>query len=112
MSAWPRAPPIEGDPMRKILATALLLTATLASGSTLAATQGHYDKQAAEAARTGQPTISIYVDVDWGASKTGSADELNQAHQAFNHNGYQVVDVVGYTENGDLQGFFVTYVRR
>ena len=23
-----------------------------------------------------------------------------------------MIDVVGYTENGDLQGFFVTYVQR
>ena len=56
--------------------------------------------------------IEERVDVDWGSRKSGSATELNQAHNAFNANGYQVVDVVGYTENGDLQGFFVTYVRR
>jgi hypothetical protein len=98
--------------MRQSLATALLLTAALATGSAVAATQGQYDKKAAEVARSGQQTVSIYVDVDWGARKNGSAGELNQAHQAFNANGYQVIDVVGYTENGDLQGFFVTYARR
>ncbi|MBF6024359.1 hypothetical protein [Lysobacter niastensis] len=98
--------------MRKFLATALLFTAVFGAGSAVAATQTQYDKKAAEIARAGQQTVSIYVDVDWGARKGGSATELNQAHQAFNSNGYQVVDVVGYTENGDLQGFFVTYVRR
>ena len=98
--------------MRKSLATALLLTVALATGSAVAATQAQYDKKAAEAARSGEQTVSIYVDVDWGARKSGSATELNQAHQAFNSNGYQVIDVVGYTENGDLQGFFVTYARR
>lgn len=91
----------------------LVLAALFAfAGTAAAASQAHYDKRAAEAASSGQRTVSIYVDVDWGARKAGSAAELNQSHRAFNANGYEVVDVVGYTENGDLQGFFVTYVRR
>ena len=95
---------------QKSLATALLLAASaVGAGSTLAATQAQNDKKAAAFASSGQQTVSIYVDVDWGARKSGSAGELNQAHKAFNAVGYQVIDVVGYTENGDLQGFFVTY---
>ena len=96
--------------MHKLFAAAVLSVALAAPA--MAATQAQYDKKAAEAAASGQPTVSIYVDVDWGARKAGSATELNQAHRAFNALGFQVVDVVGYTENGDLQGFFVTYVRR
>ncbi|MFC3549764.1 hypothetical protein ACFOLC_01900 [Lysobacter cavernae] len=95
--------------MRKLLATLLLLAV---AAPAFAASQSHYDKQAGDAARAGRQTISLFVDVDLGARKTGAAGELNQAHQAFNANGYQVVDVTGYTENGDLQGFFVTYSRR
>lgn len=99
--------------MQKTFAIAILLaTSAVGAGSVMAATQAQYDKKAAEVASTGQQTVSIYVDVDWGARKSGSAGELNQAHKAFNAVGYQVIDVVGYTENGDLQGFFVTYVRR
>lgn len=94
--------------MRKTLATLALLVAAAAAPA-FAASQGYYDKQAGDAARTGRQTVSLFVDVDLGARKTGAANELNQAHQAFNANGYQVVDVTGYTENGDLQGFFVTY---
>jgi hypothetical protein len=97
--------------MRKILTTALA-AALLAPALALAASQSHYDKKAAEAAGSGQRTVSIYVDVDLGARKSGSAGELNQSHRAFNANGFDVVSVVGYTENGDLQGFFVTYVKR
>ncbi len=97
--------------MRKILTTALA-AALLAPALALAASQSHYDKKAAEAAGSGQRTVSIYVDVDLGARKSGSAGELNQSHRAFNVNGFDVVSVVGYTENGDLQGFFVTYVKR
>jgi hypothetical protein len=99
--------------MQRTFATAVLLAASaVGATSALAATQAQYDKKAAELASTGQQTVSIYVDVDWGARKSGSAGELNQAHKAFNANGYQVIDVVGYTENGDLRGFFVTYARR
>lgn len=97
--------------MRTILATALA-AALLAPALALGASQSFYDKKAAEAAGTGQRTVSIYVDVDLGARKSGSAGELNQSHRAFNASGFDVVSVVGYTENGDLQGFFVTYVRR
>lgn len=98
--------------MRKTLVAAVLAAALLAPALATAATQAQYDKKAAEAARTGEQTVSLYVDVDLGARKSGSATELNQAHRAFNANGYAVASVVGYTENGDLQGFFVTYVRR
>ncbi len=91
-----------------VLAATLLATCV---APTLAATQTQYEKKAVEAAGTGQRTISVYVDVDLGARKAGSAKELNQAHQAFNRHGFEVVDVVGYTENGDLQGFFVTYAK-
>ena len=97
--------------MRRIFATALV-AALLVPAVAMAASQSHYDKKAAAVASEGQRTVSIYVDVDLGARKSGSADELNQSHRAFNANGYDVVSVVGYTENGDLQGFFVTYVRR
>ncbi|MBU8974891.1 MULTISPECIES: hypothetical protein [unclassified Lysobacter] len=97
--------------MRKPFA-ALLATALLFPTLACAASQSFYDKKAAEAGGAGQRTVSLYVDVDLGARKSGSAGELNQAHKAFNANGFDVVSVVGYTENGDLQGFFVTYVRR
>ncbi len=97
--------------MRHLLLAILLATCLAPLGPAVAATQGYYDRAAAEAARSGQQTVSLYVDVDFGSRKNGAATELNQAHRAFNANGYRVVDVVGYTENGDLQGFFVTYVR-
>ena len=98
--------------MRKSLATALLLPRPpLAPVPPWRPPRPSTTRRRPKAS-TGQQTVSIYVDVDWGARKSGSAGELNQAHKAFNANGYQVIDVVGYTENGDLQGFFVTYVRR
>ena len=39
----------------------------------------------------------------------GAANNLSKAHNAFAERGYKVVGVEPYIENGDLQGFFVTY---
>ena len=44
--------------------------------------------------------------------KTVAARELNQAHRAFSDQGFEPVAVTAHEENGDLQGFFVTYRRR
>jgi len=68
-----------------------------------------YTDQADRAVAEKQVAITVFVDVDWGGREDGAAKELTRAHTAFSSRGYRVVDVEGYTENGDLQGFFVTY---
>ncbi|WP_242106900.1 hypothetical protein [Luteimonas aquatica] len=67
------------------------------------------DKAAAEAARDGLLAATIWVDASWGFRNQGAANSLSKAHQAFATRGYRVVSVEPYIENGDLQGFFVTY---
>ena len=64
---------------------------------------------AAEAQREQMPAVTIWVDATWGFRKSGAANDLSAAHKAFYTAGYHVVDVQPYIENGDLQGFFVTY---
>ena len=44
--------------------------------------------------------------------KTVAARELNDAHHAFSDQGFEPVAVTAHEENGDLQGFFVTYRRQ
>ena len=68
-----------------------------------------YVEQADRAVAEKQAAVTIFVDVDWGGREDGAAKELTRAHTAFAARGYQVVDVEGYIENGDLQGFFATY---
>ncbi|GAB3751771.1 hypothetical protein [Lysobacter olei] len=65
-----------------------------------------------EAVQNRLNTITIWVDASWGFRSQGAANSLNDAHRAFDHRGYRVHSVVPYIENGDLQGFFVTYERR
>jgi len=67
------------------------------------------DKSAEEAARANLAAVTIWIDASWGFRNQGAANALSQAHQAFASRGYKVTDVAPYIENGDLQGFFVTY---
>ena len=69
------------------------------------------DEQAADAARQGLPAVTIWVDATWGFRNQGAANDLTDAHKAFAAHGYRVQDVEPYIENGDLEGFFVTYQR-
>lgn len=73
---------------------------------------GGYEDDAAQSQRAQRQNVSVWVDANWGFRKRGAASELNQAHQAYAAHGFEVLDVDPYIENGDLQGFFVTYRKR
>ncbi len=89
----------------RIVLLSLLLACTLPA---LAADPS---KQAEDAARLNQSAVTIYVDATLGMRKDRAAAALTRAHDAFARHSYQVIDVSTYNENGDLQGFFVTYRR-
>jgi hypothetical protein len=92
-----------------------LLLATLLACALPAANAGLFDKKpedsAQEAARANLPAVTLWVDASWGFRNQGAANNLTRAHSAFAVHGYKVVGVEPYIENGDLQGFFVTYQR-
>lgn len=89
----------------------LLLVLTLLAASA-AASAADLETTAARAKASGQPAVTVWVSSTWGFRKEGAARELNEAHRIFGENGYDVVSVESYVENGDLEGFFVTYRRR
>ena len=97
--------------MRRLATATLLSTFLLACA--LPAQAGLFDKKpedaAAEAARANLPAATIWVDASWGFRNQGAANNLTKAHLAFAAHGYKVQSVQPYIENGDLQGFFVTY---
>jgi hypothetical protein len=90
---------------RWILALALL-------APVLDADARDYDDQAKKSQEAAAPAVTVFVDADWGGREDGAAREISRAHAAFARHGYEVVDVEAYTENGDLEGFFITYRRR
>jgi hypothetical protein len=92
--------------MKKLLlAVALLAASPLAFAADL-------ESIAAHAQASQQPAVTVWVSSTWGFRKQGAARELNEVHQLFGAHGYEVVSVEPYIENGDLQGFFVTYRRK
>lgn len=96
--------------MRPLLFAALLAAVTCTA---VPAHAGLFDrnpeKLAEEAQSEGLGAVSIWIDVSWGFRTQGAANHLNKAHQAFADRGYRVLSVEPYIENGDLEGFFVTY---
>ncbi len=59
-----------------------------------------------------QETVTIYLDTDLGSRKKGAAKLLTKSHQAYAEKGYELVDIQIYIEDGDQEGFFVTYSKR
>ncbi len=96
----------------KALFAALVLSLCLATPAQARLFGKSPEKAAAEAAQQNIPAVTIWVDATWGFRNQGAANSLSAAHRAFYAQGYRVVSVEPYIENGDLQGFFVTYERR
>lgn len=93
----------------RILLLALVLGLALPSAAHADLFGKSPEKSADEAAAAQLPAVTIWVDASWGLRKQGAANDLSRAHQAFARHGYKVLSVEPYIENGDLQGFFVTY---
>ncbi|MET0654431.1 MAG: hypothetical protein ABWY94_02510 [Pseudoxanthomonas sp.] len=93
--------------MRRVLLAAMLTFAILPAQAALFGKSP--EKSAAEASAANMSAVTIWIDASWGFRNQGAANDLSKSHQAFAARGYKVVSVEPYIENGDLQGFFVTY---
>ena len=91
-----------------LLALAIAVTA-VATPAQAALFEKKPEISAQEAATANLPAVTIWVDASWGFRNQGAANNLTKAHSAYAAHGYKVVSVQPYIENGDLQGFFVTY---
>jgi hypothetical protein len=91
------------------LAVLLALAALSATPAQAALFAKKPEVSAQEAAAANLPAVTIWVDASWGFRNQGAANNLTKAHSAFAQQGYKVQSVQPYIENGDLQGFFVTY---
>jgi hypothetical protein len=66
----------------------------------------------AEAPAAGKTVATtVFVDAQGGSRKEGSAKRINKSHADMEAKGWRFADLEPYTENGDLVGFFVTYVK-
>lgn len=99
--------------MRRLLLASLIAVSCCTAGSAHATLFGKKPEAAADEALTADMNaVTIWVDASWGFRNQGAANSLNRAHLAFAQRGYRVHSVVPYVENGDLQGFFVTYEKK
>ncbi len=62
--------------------------------------------------RAAESSVTVYVDATFGFRKDSFARKLTKSHDEYAAKGYQVADVALYSENGDMQGAFVTYTRQ
>lgn len=67
------------------------------------------DDEAKEARTADTPAVTIFIDARFGARTHAAAEKLTESHRAFARQGYRLLDVEAYSENGDLVGFFVSY---
>jgi len=54
---------------------------------------------------------TVFVADKSGNRQKGSAERLREAHTNAQNQGWDFKDLEIYIEDGDLQGFFVTYIR-
>ena len=59
----------------------------------------------------GRSGKTAFVDISILGRKKRAASKMTKLHKKMAKKGWSVVNVAPYVENGDLQGFFVTYVR-
>ncbi|MFC3193310.1 hypothetical protein ACFODZ_03535 [Marinicella sediminis] len=87
----------------KLLLSSLFTLLCLTSAPVLA------KNEAQEAAQKGLKAVTVYLDVNLIARKHRAAKNLTELHQEFAAYGYELIQVNPYTENSDLQGFYVSY---
>lgn len=63
------------------------------------------------AVKPGRDAKTVYVDISGFNRKHGAAEKMTKLHQEMAKQGFTFIGLDVYTENGDLQGFFCSYVR-
>jgi hypothetical protein len=62
-------------------------------------------------AATCQESKTIFRDVSRFSRKHNGAENMTEKHNEYTKGGWRFVDMETYIENGDLEGFFLTYSR-
>ncbi len=78
----------------------------------LFATMAHGENPAKEAAEKSLTAITLFIDINSLTRKPMAAKKTTESHQDFAAYGYELVDLSVYTENGDLEGFFLAYQKK
>jgi len=60
---------------------------------------------------TCQQSKTVWRDVSRFGRKKSAAQNMTEKHDEFSRDGWRLVDMETYTENSDLEGFFLSYSR-
>lgn len=60
---------------------------------------------------TCQQSQTVWLDVSRFGRKRSAAQNITDKHEEFSSQGWKFIDMETYTENSDLEGFFLTYSR-
>jgi len=82
----------------------ILIAMILSSGMSLAK-----KNEAQKAREKNLAAVTTFVDINALTRKNNAASKITKLHQMYAKEGYELISVAVYTENGDLQGFFVSY---
>jgi len=94
------------------LAVAVGANSALAQTQMPAAAPAAAPAVAAAAASAGwTKATTVFVNTVMGSRTGGSAKRINEMHAEMEAKGWRFMSLETYTENGDLVGFFVTYVK-
>jgi D-alanyl-D-alanine dipeptidase len=85
----------------------LVLLIVMLFSNTICAKQNDAQKARAQ----NLSAITVYMDISGFSRKNKAAQKLTKLHQMYAKEGYELISVEIYTENADLQGFFVSYKR-
>ena len=55
--------------------------------------------------------ITVFRDSSRFSRRSGGAKNMTEVHDEFSANGWKLIDTEIYTENGDIEGFFLSYTR-
>ena len=89
--------------MKRTTTLATVTAAVVATVTLFSATNHAADEPVAA-----QNTQTVWVD---GKGQTSFAEKANKMHAAMEAKGWKFTDMEVYSEDGDMQGAFVTYVR-
>ncbi len=91
-------------------ALAVVVVAVFTAGYWVSAQQAK-PAEPPQAVKPGRDAKTVWVDISGLNRKHGAAEKMTKLHAEMASQGYTCIGVAVYTENGDLEGFFCTYVK-
>ncbi len=88
-----------------------LLLLVVVAATMHSATVNAQDNNRYASAPACEEAITVFQDVSAAGRKDRAAKNMTKKHSKMAVDGWRLISMQVYTENGDLEGFFLSYVR-